>query len=392
MLSARQVEAARRLVGPLATLAGLLAVAALVVQATTRPSRLPVATPAVPACRAPSTALPATLADTGLYADFAGGVVAADVQPFTPQYPLWSDGATKQRFLRLPPGTTIDARDPDAWVFPIGTQLWKEFRFGRRIETRYLERGADGAWLYATYAWNADGSAAPLAPERGIRGACESAPGIAFDIPARLDCRACHEGGRNRVLGFSALQLSPDRDPLAPHAETPAAGALDLDALLRRGLLVNAPPEWRTAPPRIAAATPRERAVRGYLHANCGQCHNSAGPLAALGLVFEQRVAPTTAAALDPLRATALAQPSRWRPAGARAALRLVAGAPDASTLLQRLATRDPLAQMPPLGTRRVDDTALALISGWIGADLVAAPTGPAVRNEAPSPIPWNQE
>jgi len=33
------------------------------------------------------------------------------------------------------------------------------------------------------------------------------------------DCRACHEGRTTPVLGFSALQLSPDRDPNAPHAQ-----------------------------------------------------------------------------------------------------------------------------------------------------------------------------
>ena len=40
-----------------------------------------------------------------------------------------------------------------------------------------------------------------------------------YDLPARTDCRACHEGNVSRVLGFSALQLSAARDPGAPHAE-----------------------------------------------------------------------------------------------------------------------------------------------------------------------------
>ncbi len=37
--------------------------------------------------------------------------------------------------------------------------------------------------------------------------------------PREADCRACHEGAAVPVLGFSALQLSSDRDPLAPHAD-----------------------------------------------------------------------------------------------------------------------------------------------------------------------------
>ena len=49
----------------------------------------------------------------------------------------------KRRWISLPPGSAIDASDPDAWAFPVGTRLWKEFSFGgQRVETRYMERQA----------------------------------------------------------------------------------------------------------------------------------------------------------------------------------------------------------------------------------------------------------
>ena len=63
--------------------------------------------------------LPQRLGDTGLYV--AGGKLNPDVLPFSPQYPLWSDGAAKRRLIWLPPGTSIDAGAPDAWQFPPGT-------------------------------------------------------------------------------------------------------------------------------------------------------------------------------------------------------------------------------------------------------------------------------
>ncbi len=85
---------------------------------------------------------PATLQETGLYSDWATKTVAPGTLLFSPQYPLWSDGATKTRWMRLPKGTFIDARNPDVWRFPVGTRFWKEFRFGRRAETRFIERGA----------------------------------------------------------------------------------------------------------------------------------------------------------------------------------------------------------------------------------------------------------
>jgi hypothetical protein len=314
---------------------------------------------------------PARLSETGLYSDAASGALAPGVLAYEPQYPLWTDGARKQRWIRLPAGTSIDAADPDVWSFPAGTRLWKEFAFERRVETRMLERRADGGWNYATYVWSADGSDAALAPERGLRGACESAPGVRFDVPGRSDCRACHEGGPNRVLGFSALQLSSDRDPLAPHAQTPPPGAVDLAALVGRGLVRNLPADLAARPPRIVAATPRERAALGYLHANCGGCHASGGALANLGLALDYRLA-RRAGSPSALQ-SALDVPSRFHLPGAGEQPRLAPGDPGASVLLARMASRNPLVQMPPLGTRAADVQALQLVAAWIREDLVRA-------------------
>src|SRR5262245_37071710 len=201
--------------------------------------------------------LPLHLGVTGLYV--GGRQVAPDVLPFSPQYPLWSDGAAKRRWIHLPPGTSIDASRPDAWEFPRGTKLWKEFSHGRALETRYLELGADGAWRFASYVWNADGSDATLAPANGLRDLPTSgAPGARYSIPSENDCRACHEAAPVPVLGFSALQLSPDRDPLAPHADASAA-AVNLTTLTARGLLRNLPAELQA--PRIVASSPAERAA-----------------------------------------------------------------------------------------------------------------------------------
>ncbi len=189
--------------------------------------------------------LPQRLSDTGLS--------SADVVPFSPQYPLWSDGAAKRRWIYLPPGTSIDAARPDAWEFPRGTKLWKEFSHGRALETRFLSRGMDGIWRFGSYVWNVDGSDATLAPAGGVRDLPASgAPGERYTIPSENDCRACHEAAPVPVLGFSALQLSPDRDPLAPHAE----GSVDtnLTTLTARGLLRNLPPDLQA--PRIAASSP----------------------------------------------------------------------------------------------------------------------------------------
>ena len=315
-------------------------------------------------------AAPATLAETGLYTDFATRTVSADVLSYVPQYPLWSDGATKQRWIQLPPGASIDAKDPDHWVFPVGTKLWKEFSFERRVETRFMQLGADGRWNYATYAWSADGQEARLAPDCGVRNACATPGGTAFDIPSRTDCFACHRGGRNEVLGFGALQLSSDRDPLAPHAEPTPEGAIDLTQLVERGLVRGLPKELVDAPPRIAASTPRARAALGYLHANCGACHNASGPLATLGMVLEYTLRGAAPAdGVPPAVATTLGCESRWRCAD-REWNRVAGGDAEKSLLRKRMGSRHPLLQMPPLASRVVDQQALALVTEWIREDL----------------------
>jgi mono/diheme cytochrome c family protein len=323
------------------------------------------------ACSEPAdiATAPARLADTGLYADFGARTIAGGVLPFTPQYPLWTDGAAKERWIALPHGTAIDASDADHWDFPVGTRLWKEFRFGRPVETRFMQRRADGSWLYATYRWLEDGSDAVLAPEAGVRNACATSEGKSHDLPAVGDCRLCHEGTRTPVLGFSALQLSSDRDPLAPHAEPPGPGDVDLAVLQARGLLRNLPAPWHEQAPRVAARSARERAALGYLHGNCSSCHNADGPLQRLGLRFDH---PLAAAATPPALATTLGIASHFTRPGATT--RVVAGKPAESVLVHRLAATDALTQMPPFGRHLADRDALTLVEDWIAQDLDSNP------------------
>lgn len=309
-----------------------------------------------------AAAIPRTLHETGLFVPGSVDQVDPSHIEFTPQYPLWSDGATKRRWLYLPPGTSIDAANPDVWEFPRGTRLWKEFAHGNRVETRFIERRADGSWRYASYIWNDQGEQALLAPSKqttslSVRGA----PNGRYAVPSQDDCRACHEGAAAPVLGFSALQLSSARDALAPHGET--AHSIDLRTLVARGLIRNLPARYLREPPAIAAATPIERAALGYLHGNCGHCHNDAGPLAPLELALSQ-LTSTPAASTQRTLSTLIDQPSefRWQELDRR----LVAGNARESVLAMRMRSRNPLHQMPPLGTEAIDLKAIALIERWI--------------------------
>lgn len=320
------------------------------------------AAPRPPTPLEPGLPIPERLSETGLFLTGTVGTVDPRNLAYVPQYPLWTDGASKQRWLRLPEGTRIDASDPDHWRFPIGTRLWKEFSFGTRTETRYLELTARGP-RYAAYVWTADGSDALLAPERGVRGMPVGTAGERHDVPGRADCAVCHQGRRDGVLGFNALQLSSARDPEALHGEAVPQGALDLEQLEQRDLIGDLPAAWRAEPPRIGARSGGARAALGYLYGNCGHCHNAEGPLAPLGLDLDQ---PATAASEERVRESSFGRESRYRPPGAPAALRITPGAPEQSSVAYRMRTAAPAARMPPLGTRRIDAEGVALIERWI--------------------------
>ena len=292
-------------------------------------------------CAAPLPALPAPdqpaalwLSELGLYRDIAGKVLAADARPFEPAHALWSDGAEKRRWLRLPPGSRIDTSDMDHWSFPPGAVLFKEFsRDGRRIETRVIARtgcAPSDTWMGA-FVWNDDESDARFAPagERNARG-------TPHDVPAAATCLTCHGGEPGRVLGFSAVQQPHGPPDLLTHPVPP----------------VTAPPDPVTA------------AALGYLHANCGHCHNPNGS-ARPDTDMDLRLSVADRGQAAPAVRTTVGRPLHYY-RSSPLELRVAPGDAAHSALLQRMLTRGTRAQMPPLATESADPTGIAIIRAWI--------------------------
>ena len=312
---------------------------------------------------------PPRLSDTALYAAGHPGLVDPANRAFSPQYPLWSDGAVKARWVYLPPGTAIDTTDAGDWQFPVGTRFWKEFTFnGRKIETRFLWRATADRWIFATYVWNEEQSDAVLAPDEGVRGIVEVGAGRRHDVPGSSDCRACHGSKRPGPLGFNALQLSTDRDPHAIHGEPLAPGMIDLGTLVRERKLAPVRPELLSNPPRIHASTPLTRSVLGYFAANCGTCHNRSGETTFTGPSLKHSDLSDGEATTAGLLAYATAWQVPGQPEGTSRMLN--AATPDASAMLARMRSRRPSSQMPPLGTVLRDDTAIDAVTKWLATDL----------------------
>ena len=285
--------------------------------------------------------LPERLSLTGLYATGGSETLAPGVRAFRPRFELWSDGAGKRRWIWLPPGAHIDTSDPDAWQFPPGTKLWKEFtRDGVRVETRLLQR-LPHRWIGLAYLWDEASADAFAAPYGAI-----DARGTAHDVPASNECDACHAGRSSHVLGFSALQLT----------EPAEAGALNLDELARLQLVSD-----------VAAETPRvpgnetEQAALGYLHANCSHCHNASRPERDGARCFDPE------SALDfSLRVEAEASVRETNTYRTTIGEHVEPGKPGESQLLELVKQRSRFRQMPPIASEIVDTTAVALLRRWI--------------------------
>ena len=287
-----------------------------------------------------------------------------EAAPFEPTYRLWSDAASKRRWVRLPPGTQIDSSDMDHWVLPIGTKLWKEFsRGGTLLETRLVERYGEGAedyWMGA-FVWNADQSAATLA----VDGA-QDINGTTHDAPSQEKCGACHRGDVGRVLGFSALQMSR---PKNVGGDDGRVGPTLAD-LAARGLLSTPPPAGE--PPYAAPGDAATATAFGYLHANCGHCHNENGtawPDTQMVMRLETREHDAATSAVYASLVDRKLQ--YWR--GGTITLRVAAGAPEASAVVARMSTRGTEDQMPPLATEAVDGDGVAAVRAWI-ASLPVSP------------------
>lgn len=324
-----------------------------------------------------AAAAPGWLSETGLYAGEGTRVVDSRNRPFAPQYPLWSDGAGKRRWVQLPPGSAIDVSDIDRWVFPVGTKFWKEFDFdGRKVETRFLWKVSEGEWVFASYAWNEAQTDASLVPESGLADAADIAPGKRHSIPSLTECRSCHDSARTEILGFNALQLSDDRDPNALHADPLAAGMLTLRSLAAERLMSPQRTELVASSPRIDASSPLARAALGYLSTNCGSCHNRESSIASLGLILKHEIRDQGAGigeqgarrgACTPALATTVGRKGHWVvPAHPEQSRVINPGRPELSSLIQRVRSRRPSSQMPPVGTVVQDRAAIDLLTAWV--------------------------
>jgi uncharacterized repeat protein (TIGR03806 family) len=316
------------------------------------------ARPNNPTCLPPARAvteglagLPADLVATGCF-EMKGGKPApvAAAIPYAVNAPLWSDGASKDRWLALPDDGRIHVNTDGDFALPPNSVLIKTFRFGERpIETRFYVRHPDGNWSGYAYAWNESGTNAALVDEGSRR---LQVGDRAWHLPSRAECDTCHTESAGRSLGLELGQLDRDFDypgnARANQLATWAAMGL-FDAPL--------PKSWARLPAPDEASVDIDTRARAYLHANCANCHRpGVGNSGTSDLRFETPLGATKICDQAPVKGTL----------GHGIGVRLLApGQPETSMLLLRMRALDS-TRMPTVASLLVDDAGVGLISAWI--------------------------
>jgi hypothetical protein len=232
----------------------------------------------------------------------------------------------------------------DHWVLPVGARLWKSFVVdGKLVETRLIARYGTGPkdFILAAYAWREDGSDADY-----VQYGVVNAQGTTHNIPAAKSCGSCHGYLPERALGFSALQLNH---------ESPG---VTLQTLVAEGRLSMPAPEMKVPGDEVASK------ALGYLHANCGNCHNPQGiqfnnPFTLRLSVKDVSVEDTGA------WKTGVGVPvEKFVTPGVNT--RIAPGDPEGSCIVHRMTIRGTTEQMPPLASKAVDDNGLSIVRAWV--------------------------
>ncbi len=303
------------------------------------------------------------------------------VVPYDLNTPLFSDYASKYRFVWMPPGTSAQYRDGASFEFPVGTILVKTFAFPvaassseKLIETRLLVH-TQSAWKPLTYIWNNAQTEATLeAVPDPVKIKFTSSSGKRHDftyvIPNANECRECHDNQKMLLpIGPKARNLNKDYAYLEG-AEN------QLDHWSRVGYLQGLPPP--SSRPRAAkwddpGSGSLDARARAYLDNNCAHCHQPGGQAGYTGVDFRltQREISQQGLCKSP------------NSAGFVGALRfdLVPGRPDDSILIYRLESTAPKISMPALSRDIVHEEGVQLLREWISSlPGACSNTGTAAR------------
>ncbi len=332
--------------------------------------------------------------------------------------PLFSDYASKYRFVFLPAGASADWQEgspsaPNATLlFPVGTVIAKTFSFKNGanenvVETRLLihrqGNGGQTFWEGMPFIWETDGAGHRTDARLAIGGGTASVswsyedpdPDVTatytgstahYAIPHANQCGSCHSNDDKEPgdspIGLKVRLLNRPLD-YGSGAENQLQHWVDL------GLLSGAPPLAvdgnhiattvqrlprfnvpndpfaipASEPSRLAQMTAaeidKEMRARAWLESNCAHCHNRDGIAQSTGVFFDvfRKVDVNHGVCKRPTTAGSSSGGHEYD---------ILPGSAADSILSFRIHATDPGARMPPIARSVTHEQAVAVVDDWI--------------------------
>jgi uncharacterized repeat protein (TIGR03806 family) len=328
--------------------------------------------------------------------------------PYDLSTPLFTDYATKYRFVFVPEGKVATYSEHEVIEFPVGSVLVKTFSMPAdtanrgvnetNIETRLLIHRADG-WTALPYYWDSATDASYIVTGKTIADVTITHDGqpLTFDygVPQKNQCTNCHAVVPVLDKNDPADKRKSIFKPIGPKArflntDYDYAGGVEnqLAHWESAGILTSVPTDKTTiasAPiftdtTDITALSTEDLSTmaRGYLDINCAHCHRDAltipeadyaGAAGDSGLTVEFNrdfdaepgrfgVCKTAVAGGYPAEESGYNQYPRD----------VVPEHADRSYLLYRMNTNDGRHKMPELGRASIHKEGVALVRAWINS------------------------
>ncbi|MBT28853.1 MAG: hypothetical protein CMO01_04250, partial [Thalassobius sp.] len=233
---------------------------------------------------------PKLLSETNAFDNLKDMTPSEGIVPYEVNSPLWSDGASKKRWISIPNESEgIHFSKDSSWQFPVGTVFIKHFELPTdtgsfvKVETRFFVIDEEGKGYGITYKWNKEGTDATLIGEdesvsedftflkNGVLAT------QTWNYPTRSQCLTCHNENAGYVLGVKSSQLNKTcTDEATGFTENQLISwkknsFFSSDSI---ELFVDNLPKLYSLNDTTASLTNQ---VRSYIDANCSFCHRPNG-------------------------------------------------------------------------------------------------------------------
>lgn len=276
---------------------------------------------------------------------------------------LFTDYALKDRFIFIPPGTSIGYREKYALDLPIGSVITKTFSINEPgqtaptlIETRLLVRRSTG-WVPLNYTW-ANGRAkldrAGFVKKKVVQ-VKEEKIAIDYHVPNLRQCSSCHFVNNQIVpIGLQAQFLNrPSLDDEKIN---------QLEVWNSKKIIAGLPAQGNI--PRLVSwddlTAPVDERAKAYLEINCAHCHNAKGNARSTGLYLQSKFAS------DSVEMGHCKTPVAAGIGTGGHQFDVVPGKASKSILFHRMGQSHLAVKMPQLGRSVSHKEGNALIETWI--------------------------